>query len=241
MEQDLLSIGSFAALCGLTIPALRHYDEVGVLKPAHVDPRTNYRYYAADQIAAGHLIRALRAVDLPIDRLRDVVDAPDEAYVRGVLSDHRVALAARADAIAEQLDVLDAYIEKGVDVSKPKGNRVVMLNLPVHDGEVAKRFYEEALQVEFVIDKHADDDPGHYAATFGEWPDSFFLMQLIVDPDNAGTANYGFFCDDLDAAYKKSLAAGATDLHGPKDVPGMPRNAYVRDPSGNILGLYQQA
>jgi predicted enzyme related to lactoylglutathione lyase len=114
-----------------------------------------------------------------------------------------------------------------------------MLNLPVHDGEAAKTFYEESLGIEFFLDQHGDDDQGHYAATFGEWPDTFFLMQLVVDPKVAGTANYGFFCEDLDDAYKKALAAGATDLHGPLDKTGMPRNAYVKDPSGNILGLYQ--
>jgi predicted enzyme related to lactoylglutathione lyase len=141
--------------------------------------------------------------------------------------------------LSQQLEALDEYIERGVQMPALKGNRVVMLNLPVHDPEVAKTFYEQALGVEFAIDKHHEDDPGHYAATFGTWPDTFFLMQLVVDPKTAGTANYGFFCEDLDRAYKKSLDAGAKDIHGPKDVPGMPRNAYVHDPSGNILGLYQ--
>jgi DNA-binding transcriptional MerR regulator len=239
VKTDLLSIGAFAALSGLSIPTLRHYDEVGILKPAYVDPQTNYRFYRSDQVGDGSLIRALRAVDLPIDVIRDVLEAGDESYVREILRDHRDGLASRAHVLSQQLEALDEYIEKGVLMPPLKGNRIVMLNLPVHDPEAAKTFYEQALGVEFAVDRHADDDPGHYAATFGEWPDTFFLMQLIVDEKTAGTANYGFFCEDLDSAYKKSLEAGAEDLHGPKDVPGMPRNAYVRDPSGNILGLYQ--
>ena len=46
-SEDLLNIGAFALATGLTIPALRHYDEVGLLKPAAVDPDTGYRRYAS--------------------------------------------------------------------------------------------------------------------------------------------------------------------------------------------------
>jgi DNA-binding transcriptional MerR regulator len=240
MEEGLLSIGSFAILSGMSIPALRHYDEVGVLKPRHVDSRTNYRYYHPSQVRPARMIRALRAIDLPVDEIKDVIEAEDDEYVRTVLADHRDRLASRAQVLSEQLQAVDEFIERGVTVPEVKGNRIVMLNLPVHDAEVAKKFYEDALDVEFQVDSHAEDDPGHYAGTFGAGgTDSFFLMQLWVTKDHAGSANFGFTCEDLDATYKKALAAGATDLHAPMDKPGMPRNAYVKDPSGNILGLYQ--
>jgi len=35
--EGMLSIGRFARLSGLTVKALRHYDEVGLLRPARVD------------------------------------------------------------------------------------------------------------------------------------------------------------------------------------------------------------
>jgi DNA-binding transcriptional MerR regulator len=40
---DLLSIGVFALVSGLSINALRHYDDLGLLRPAVVDPLTGYR------------------------------------------------------------------------------------------------------------------------------------------------------------------------------------------------------
>lgn len=41
---ELLSIGRFARISGLTVKALRHYDDVGLLRPARVDDATGYRY-----------------------------------------------------------------------------------------------------------------------------------------------------------------------------------------------------
>jgi DNA-binding transcriptional MerR regulator len=42
---------------------LRHYDEIGLLAPAHVDPVNGYRYYRADQLRVAATIRELRRVD----------------------------------------------------------------------------------------------------------------------------------------------------------------------------------
>lgn len=237
--EGLLTIGSFAMLCGFSVPQLRHYDDVGILRPVHVDPQTSYRYYEPSQVATGRMILALRAVDLPIEEIRVVLEAADEGYVREVLGAHRERLARRETLLTEQIKALDGYIEKGVHVPNIKGNRITMLNLPVHDPEAAKAFYEQALDVEFFVDSHGPDDT-HYAGTFGTWPtDNFFLLQLWHNADRAGSADIGFSCEDLDGTYAKALAAGATDIHPPLDKPGMPRNAYVKDPSGNIIGLYQ--
>jgi len=63
------NIGAFAMASGLSINALRHYDEIGILRPAQVDPVTGYRRYHPDQLAQARLICSLRAVDLPIEHL----------------------------------------------------------------------------------------------------------------------------------------------------------------------------
>ena len=64
MDDDLLPIGRFARLAGLTVGALRHYDEEGVLVPADVDPATGYRRYRRDQLAEARAVAALRDLEL---------------------------------------------------------------------------------------------------------------------------------------------------------------------------------
>ncbi|MFI5283582.1 MAG: MerR family DNA-binding transcriptional regulator [Candidatus Dormibacterales bacterium] len=52
-RANLESIGRFSRLSGIPVSHLRHYHEVGLLQPAHIDPESGYRYYATAQIEAG--------------------------------------------------------------------------------------------------------------------------------------------------------------------------------------------
>ena len=130
--DDLIGIGGFAVLAGLSVPALRHYDDVGLLAPAAVDPRTGYRRYRLEQVRVGRLIGALRAVDLPIESVRRVLDG-DAASTRAALSQHREQLAERGRELAGWLAQLDDYIENGVHVSHATGSRICEINLGVDD------------------------------------------------------------------------------------------------------------
>jgi DNA-binding transcriptional MerR regulator len=70
-----MPIGRFARRTGLSIGALRHYAETGLLTPARVDPATGYRYYREEQVPVARRIAALRALDVPLAVIREVLDA----------------------------------------------------------------------------------------------------------------------------------------------------------------------
>lgn len=108
MPDDLLSIGAVARASGLPVSALRYHDAAGVLRPAHVDPVTGYRWYTSAQVHTARLVERLRQAGLPVRDLAAVLAAPDEA--EAVLRRHRRRLeedlrAARAhlDAAADLL------------------------------------------------------------------------------------------------------------------------------------------
>lgn len=90
-EDHLHSIGEFAALTRLSIKALRHYDDQGLLTPAHVDPLNGYRYYAQSQIRRATLIGDLRRVDAPLAVIAQVIDGdnPLEDYHQWWLHEER--------------------------------------------------------------------------------------------------------------------------------------------------------
>ena len=58
--DDLLPIGRFARLAGLSVGALRHYDELDILRPARVDPESGYRSYRRGQLETATTIARLR-------------------------------------------------------------------------------------------------------------------------------------------------------------------------------------
>jgi DNA-binding transcriptional MerR regulator/effector-binding domain-containing protein len=72
-----LSIGDFSRMTHLSIKALRHYHEVGVLAPAEVDRSSGYRFYTPDQVPVAQVVRRFRDLGMPIDQVRAVLSAPD--------------------------------------------------------------------------------------------------------------------------------------------------------------------
>ncbi|WP_336206871.1 MerR family transcriptional regulator [Nonomuraea sp. LPB2021202275-12-8] len=91
VEDDLLPIGQFAALGRLSVKQLRHYDELGLLEPAYVDPDSGYRYYRASQARVALSIGLLRSLDVPL------------VVIGRVLSGEAGALGSVRDSLEEEL------------------------------------------------------------------------------------------------------------------------------------------
>jgi DNA-binding transcriptional MerR regulator len=108
-NDELLSIGRFAQLTGLTTKALRHYDELGLLRPAQVDGCTGYRWYSVEQAHVAVAIRRLRGFELPLDEIAEVLRG-DETLVRERLIVQRARLEGRAVVTARMLDELDRLL-----------------------------------------------------------------------------------------------------------------------------------
>jgi effector-binding domain-containing protein len=110
--QNLVPIGRFSKICRLTIPALRLYDELDLLRPALVDPDSGYRYYSLSQAPDAERIRRLREIDMPLDEIRAVLAAADPAQVRDRLEAHRSRLQERAEQCRQSLASLERIIEQ---------------------------------------------------------------------------------------------------------------------------------
>jgi len=106
--ERMLTIGRFARRTGLSIGALRHYAEIGLLEPAAVDPLTGYRYYRADQTDAARLIGTLRDLDVGLSAIAPIMagsDADRERALRAHLA-RTEAAAWRLQRLAHRLRTL---------------------------------------------------------------------------------------------------------------------------------------
>jgi DNA-binding transcriptional MerR regulator len=83
-----IGIGDFSRMTHLSVKALRHYHDVGLLDPAEVDFSSGYRYYQSAQVATAQVIRRFRDLGMPLDEIKTMLGAPDVAARNAVISQH---------------------------------------------------------------------------------------------------------------------------------------------------------
>lgn len=97
-------VGDFAALTGVTVRALQHYDRVGLLTPSRT--RSGHRVYSeADQKRVRHIL-ALRAVGMSLQRIAEVLDAPP-AQLPEIFQQQRTSLDQSRAGIDEAIRTLE--------------------------------------------------------------------------------------------------------------------------------------
>lgn len=241
-DEELMTIGQFARISGLSVHALRHYDDVGLLPPAHVDPTTGYRRYTRDQVLQARTIQALRWIDLPVEEISMVLNDQTDETERQILTRHRHRLELQQSRTDARLDDIDHYLAKGITMSPVTDARPIQLKITVDDVDEAIAFYEKAFGFAYDVTRRTDDSE-FSSFIFGRYgADDFFLLHLLADPeqvDRLGPTTFGLLVDDLDECHARALKAGATEVGVPHDVEGMPRCSAVKDPSGNWIWLYQ--
>ncbi|MEU9114811.1 MerR family transcriptional regulator [Streptomyces sp. NPDC048483] len=107
--DGLLTIGAFARASRLSAKALRLYDELGLLTPAHVDPHNGYRHYAPAQLERARLVAWLRRLGMPLARIREVCElapGPAAGAVAAYWAQVEADTAARRDLAAFLVDQL---------------------------------------------------------------------------------------------------------------------------------------
>jgi DNA-binding transcriptional MerR regulator len=106
----MFSIGEFARLGGVSVRTLRHYDEIGLLQPATVDPDTGYRGYAAGQLGLLNRIVALKDLGLTLTQTGRLLDGITLDELRGMLTLRRAQLERELDQHMNQLLGVEARL-----------------------------------------------------------------------------------------------------------------------------------
>lgn len=137
----MFKIGDFSRLTHVTVKALRHYDSLGLLKPAQIDPDSGYRYYSSAQLPRLNRILALKDLGFSLEQIRQLVDADltsgqlrtmllaKQNEVRGQISAEQTRLsriearlnqlndgspASRYDVVVKSVDAMQAASVRGL-------------------------------------------------------------------------------------------------------------------------------
>ena len=103
-QEHLIPIGTMARINRITIPTLRYYDRIGLLKPKRTDPDTGYRYYSLEQNARLDIISYMKEMGMSISEISEILQKEDLNLIEEILSRHMFA--------AEQNRSLKAYIAR---------------------------------------------------------------------------------------------------------------------------------
>ena len=107
----MFSIGDFATFTQVSVKTFRHWERVGVLTPARIDPRNGYRYYEAAQVFTVHRIAALQMLGLTLAQIKALLDAPlDIEELVALLRERQAAAEVEQRRIGHQLAAIGARL-----------------------------------------------------------------------------------------------------------------------------------
>ncbi len=105
------SIGEFARHGRVSVRMLRHYDAIGLLRPARVDAGSGYRFYDAGQLADLNRVIALKDLGFTLEQVRTVLAEKVSAEeLRGMLKLRRAEVHAQIEADAARLARIEARL-----------------------------------------------------------------------------------------------------------------------------------
>jgi len=116
MKEELLSIGKMAKLNRVSIPTLRLYDEIGLLKPRYVDPDSGYRYYDIHQNARLDMIAYMKELGMSLSEIAEAFQKEDLDMIESLLvqkseqiHEQMRQLKARHDAVDRAIMSIERY------------------------------------------------------------------------------------------------------------------------------------
>ena len=234
----MLQIGEFSRLSRISVRMLRHYDQVGLLKPAEQDAQTGYRRYAVSQLAEANRITVLRDLGFPIREIGRLAHADDGELARA-LDDRARELEEGIGREQRRLADLRRFrpeVEAGgaavsceVTLVSVPPYQVVALRMELADYDEERRAWERL---------------GALMGERGITPSEPYTEYCEFCNEGAGSGSSGRAGDDTAVVVEVAVA---TDAHGEDDGPlcfyrsaALPLAASIKvyGPYENIAPVY---
>lgn len=234
----MLQIGEFSRLSRMSVRMLRHYDQVGLLKPAEQDAQTGYRRYAASQLAEANRITVLRDLGFPIREIGRLAHADDGELARA-LDDRARELEegigreqrrlADLRRFRQEVEAGGAAVSCEVTLVSVPPYQVVALRMELADYDEERRAWERL---------------GALMGERGITPSEPYTEYCEFCNEGAGSGSSGRAGDDTAVVVEVAVA---TDAHGEDDGPlcfyrsaALPLAASIKvyGPYENIAPVY---
>lgn len=201
----MLKIGEFSKLSRVSVRMLRYYDEIGLLRPEHIDPFTDYRYYSESQLPTVCRIAALRDMGFPLAEIRALLPIYDDsAQLDACLAARQTELRRHQAEVTQQLLLLDTA-RKRLRKEESMTYNVTIKTLPARTAATVRmtvpRYEDEGMLWHYLFKETAalniaSSEPPFRCVTFldGEFKERDVTLeaQLIVNGSYPDTEHVRF-------------------------------------------------
>ncbi len=143
----MLKIGEFSKLSRVSIRMLRHYDDIGLLKPAEIDDFTGYRHYREDQLFIASRITALKDMGFSLADIVHILEIYDNK------EELDKCLTARQSELEEQAKATE-YKLMLLDTARKRLRKEQKMNYDVNVKTIPERY---AATVHMIIPRYEDE------------------------------------------------------------------------------------
>jgi MerR family transcriptional regulator, thiopeptide resistance regulator len=253
-------IGALASATGLSVRALRHYDEIGLLAPSG-RTEAGHRLYAAADVERLYRIRLLRSLGVALPDIRRALDDPS-SELRSAMAAHLDDVDRRLDAgnrlrarlatllqsfaasdhpepdylmeVLEAMSMVDNNVQRGISI-------LVYTDLDAASDYLCRVFDLGPAEVHRDGEGravHVSLQAGHGEVWLHQESPAFGL----ASPRSLGgtSAMVAVIVDDVDAHFRRALEHGATVVYEPVDQP-YGREWSARDPEGALWSFLKPA
>lgn len=126
----MFKIGDFSKLTNLSVRALHHYEELGLLRPEQIDDITNYRYYSARQLGIVNKIKMLQQIGLSLKDIKGVLESDDIKVLEYHYQLKETEMQEELEELKKKQNILKMYKEKMKDGNLMERYYVALKDIP---------------------------------------------------------------------------------------------------------------
>jgi DNA-binding transcriptional MerR regulator len=177
-------VREFAALAGVTVRALHHYDRLAILRPKRSE--SGYRLYSLRDLERLEQIVALKFLGLPLQQIKTLLDREARA-LPDVLRSQRLALEEKRRSLDRAIHAIEDA-EMVVASGMPAGIQVLAKVIEViemqENIEFTKKYYSEEAQAK-LAERRLEWKPEIQAEVTRAWNELFRDVEASLDEDPA--------------------------------------------------------